>query len=94
MCEIIEPDVRSFVENAVPLDHLLEAVSKGSYEFAGEAAEDWPCGVAWSRDKMRPEERELQDKIINLIVAYLEEHDPPGFWGIGDITEHKVSEGK
>lgn len=90
--ELVEPTVRRFVEGAVDLDNLFDAVSQDAFEFAGEAAEDWPDSIPWSDEKKTPEQRELQEKLVDLITAYLEEHDPPRFWGVDNIVKMKVPE--
>jgi len=88
--EIFEPTVRQFVEGAVDLSVIFECIGENAYEFGGEAAEDWPEFPDWSEQKRTPGERALQKKIIDLVVAYLEEHDPPRFWGVENIVKMKV----
>jgi hypothetical protein len=74
--EPVKPLARDFVN----VDSIKDSISENAYENYGEFSEDWP-------DLTMEEKKQLED----LIVKFLEEKSPPGFYQIENSVAKKIT---
>ena len=69
----------------IDADDILEQVGERAYELGGEASEGWPAAGEADRD-------ELSKKLTEVLTAWIDEHDAPSFWIVGEVEEHARGE--
>lgn len=65
----------------VNMSYTLDQVGEQAYDLVEDAADGWP---RTSGDEA------LQDALDAALRAYLERHDPPSFWAVVDVQEHRL----
>lgn len=68
--------------------HVMERLGEIACEDIGELADDWP-----SAEHDDAADLELESSLGAVIRAWVAKYDPPNFWKVTEVKEHKVTLG-
>ena len=70
---------------SVDLDTVLDQVTQQAYELAGDVVPDY-----WPHHHRGSTGAALQAALDAVLRTYLEQHDPPSFYAVVDVEEHRL----